>query len=680
MKFILLLVINFAVVIAHSQDKDPNFNHVADELIPADTDDDEGDLESRYENLTLLLSNPVDLNKVSADDLRQFYFLSENQIVQLIQYRKQQGEFLSVYELQAIPDFDQNTITLLSPLVKVVANEELINSSVVKRMFSKGNAYLITRWEKTLEEKSGFSDSLEQSQKYQGSDQKIFTRFRSTIPFDYSVGFTLEKDAGEKTQWNPRLRRFGADYNSAHVQLIDKGRLKNIILGDYQAQFAQGLVLGGSFGLGKSAETITTTRRTNIGFVPHSSAGESGFYRGAAASYDLAKRFRLSTFVSKIARDATVVENEGNTTVSAFQYAGFHRNENERNSEKNVGETVYGSVLHYRQERFDAGIIFQHIYFQYPVQKSVNAYNQFAFSGRENTNASLFFNYTVNNFCIFGEAVQSIGNGNAALVGILGSLTPALDISILYRNYQKNYYAFYANPFSENTQPQNETGIYWGMKYRWSRRWTLASYIDLFRFPWLGFRRYAPASGHEWLSRITFSPSRKVSLFAQVRQERKARNTSDETIQYNLDDGLKTNLWASMSYAEGILRIRTRVQYSTYRFNGKLSDGIVLLQGVGFEIGKFQLTGHYALFQTKDFDNRQYVYENDVYLVFTLPFYDGKGTRSMLMLQYGISKHLSLYLRYSRSYFSDKAQIGSGLESINGNMKNDVKFQTVFRF
>jgi hypothetical protein len=680
MKRVLLVILSLQTCLLYSQDKESNFNRVADELISTESDDEESDLESRYENLTLFLSNPVDLNKASTDDLRQFYFLTEHQIQQFIKYRNEQGQLLSVYELQAIPDFDQNAISILAPLVKVTANEDLINSSLAKRIISKGNSYLIMRWDKTLEDKEGFSDSLDISRRYQGSDQKMFTRFRSTLPFDYSVGFTLEKDAGEKIRWNPRKRRFGGDHSSAHLQLMNKGRLKNIIIGDYQAQFAQGLVTGGSFGLGKSAETITTTRRTSIGFVPHASAGESGFYRGVATAYDLQKHLRLSAFISHIKRDATLIENETGTIVSAFQYSGSHRSENEQATERNTGETIYGSALHYKTETFDAGIIFQKTEFEFPIEKSATVYNQFAFAGHSNTNASVFYNYTINNFCLFGEAAKSFRGGSAILTGILGSLTPSFDVSILYRNYQKNYYSFYANPFSENTQPQNETGIYWGIKYRWNRRWTFASYLDLFRFPWLTFRRYSPSAGHEWLGRITFQPSRKMSLFAQVRQEKKARNTSDESVQYILDDGTKTNFWASFNYAEGILRMRTRIQYSTYQFNGNFSDGIVLLQGLSFEVGKFQVTGHYALFQTEDFDNRQYVYENDVYLVFSLPSYDGTGTRSMVMVQYSLSKQLSLYFRYSKSYFSNKQEIGTGLERIEGNTKNDVKFQALLRF
>ncbi len=679
MKYALIITLSLIALTGSAQDKQSDLIRVADDLVSIENEDDESELESRYENLTLLLQHPIDLNKVNADDLRQFYFLNESQIQTLLRYRNEHGSFVSVYELQAVEDLDQNTISLLAPLVKVVANESLINTSLAKRMLSRGNSYLITRWEKTLEEKAGYRDSSA-ANAYQGSDQKIFMRFRSAIPSDYSVGITLEKDAGETIQWNPRKRKFGGDYSSAHLQLINKGRLRNLIAGDYQAQFAQGLVLGGAFGLGKSAETITTTRRTTLGFLPHTSAGESGFYRGFAATYELMKNLRMSAFVSHIKRDASISVEEEGKTITAFQYSGFHRNESEIARERNATETVSGAVVHYNRKQFDGGLIVQQTSFEHPMERIPNSYNQFAFSGRSNLNASIFYNYTINNFCFFGEIAKTHRAGSAIVTGAIGSLTPAFDISILYRNYRPDYYLFYGNAFSENTQPQNETGIYWGVKYKFNRRWTAAGYFDMFRFPWLAFRRYGPTYGHEWLGRVTFSPSRKITLFAQARQENKSRNTADESIQYIVKDGLKSNFWASVAFSEGALRMRTRVQYSTYRFNGKTSDGIVLLQGIGAEFGKFQVTGHYALFETDDFDNRQYVYENDVYLVFSLPFYDGTGTRSILMLQYSFSKHLSVYVRYSRSYFSEREEIGSGPESIHGNTKNDVKFQVVLRF
>lgn len=674
------LALAFVTYSAMSQDNAANFNKIADEVISNESEEDQTILESRYENLTQLLSNPVDLNSVSAEELRQFFFLNENQIQQFIKYRSEQGALVSVYELQAIPGFDQNAIAALAPLVKVIDPGHRVNSSLLNRMTSAGNAYLIIRCEKTLEPKLGYSNAIDSTQKYQGTDLRFFTRFRSSVPLDYSFGFTLEKDAGEQFRWQPGQRKFGTDYNSVHLQLMNKGRLKNLIVGDYQAQFAQGVILGGAFGLGKSAETITTPRRTSIGFVPHTSAGESGFHRGIAATYQVLKRIRVSGFASQVIRDATLNEDDTGNTISSMQYSGFHRNTREQESSRNTNETILGSVVHYSRNNLDAGLIVQHLSFQYPVVKESNLYNQFTFSGKQNLNAGFFYNYTKNNFNFFGEAAKSLNGGFAGVAGLLGSLTSALDIAIVYRNYGRSYYSFYSNPFSENTQPQNETGIYWGLKYKWNRRWVFASYIDLFRFPWLGFRRYAPTSGYEWLTRITFQPSRKMTLFLQARQSEKARNLSEETTHYSLAYGRKSNVWASFNYAEGTFRLRTRLQYSTFSFNQETSDGIVLIQGIGFESGKFQFTAHYALFQTDDFDNRQYVYENDVYLVFSLPSYDGNGVRSMLMAQYAFSKKLSVSLRYARIYYRDKQEIGSGLEMITGNVKNDVKFQAVIRF
>jgi hypothetical protein len=681
MKSLLTIAIylSFLTLCAQNNDEGNTFNRIADELIPVDTDDENGDLESRYENLTLLIAHPLDLNKVTEESLRQFYFLTEKQIQQFLFYRKSQGNLLSVYELQAIPEFDQNTISYLAPLVKVVDADKNINASLIDRIFSKGNSYLMTRVETTVEKKQGYLTD-DSTQRYLGSAPRIFSRFRSAIPYDYSIGLTFEKDAGEKMLWQPNDRKFGADFASAHLQLMNKGRIRNLVIGDYQAQFAQGVILGGAFGLGKGAETITTSRRTNIGFVPHTSAGESGFYRGIALSYQIHSDFVLSPFVSWIKRDATLSMNETDTTISAFQYSGSHRNVNEIARQRNSSETAGGVVLHYKKKSFDAGVMLQYVGFDFALQKDDKVYNQFAFAGSTNANSGMFYNYTINNFCLFAEIARTHQQGNAIVTGIIGSLSSYFDLSILVRHYGKNYHSFYANPFSESTQPQNETGIYWGLKYKWNKRVSFASYVDLFRFPWLGFRRYTPSNGYEWLTRFNFQPSKKVSSFIQIRQESKARNLPDETIQYIVSKGTKTNYWASMSYAEGSLRLRTRIQYSTYTFDKKTSDGIVLLQGLGFEFGKFQFTGHYALFQTDDFDNRQYVYENDVYLAFSLPSYDGNGVRSMAMAEYKISKGLAVYVRYAKSYYRGKTEIGTGTEKINGNTKNDVKFQALIRF
>ena len=59
-----------------------------------------------YEGLLLFLSNPIDLNQATEQDLASLYILSNRQVQAFFDYKKRFGELVSVYELQAIPEFD----------------------------------------------------------------------------------------------------------------------------------------------------------------------------------------------------------------------------------------------------------------------------------------------------------------------------------------------------------------------------------------------------------------------------------------------------------------------------------------------------------------------------------------------------------------------------------------------
>ncbi len=88
----------------------------------------------------------------------------------------------------------------------------------------------------------------------------------------------------------------------------------------------------------------------------------------------------------------------------------------------------------------------------------------------------------------------------------------------------------------------------------------------------------------------------------------------------------------------------------------------------------------YALFDTDNYDNRHYVYENDVWLAYSLPAYYGKGVRKYILLAYTLNKQVSIWLRYAHTRYIDRNMIGAGVDAINGNTKNDIKFETRIKF
>ena len=73
------------------------------------------DFNTYTELLTNRLSNPLDINQASGEELKELLFLSDIQINALITYRTQLGDLLDLYELQAVPSWDLPTIRQALP-------------------------------------------------------------------------------------------------------------------------------------------------------------------------------------------------------------------------------------------------------------------------------------------------------------------------------------------------------------------------------------------------------------------------------------------------------------------------------------------------------------------------------------------------------------------------------------
>lgn len=678
---LLISVYLYATISAGGQlftDEQLDPQRINDELL-AYPDEDEHSGET-YENLMQLHSAPYDLNRVSAEELKSLHLLTDEQIDNLLLFRKEQGPFFDVYELQVIPGFDVDMAVRLRPFVSV---RDPMNSSgkpLLQRIFSKDHTYLVTRYERSFENRSG-SAGKTNPENFIGSPHKMYYRLRSFIPGDFSLGITGEKDAGERITFHPGRRHWGFDFNSFHFQVQNKGKLANLVLGDFQMQFGQGLILGGAFGLGKGGESVSTARRSSPGFLPYTSIDENRYQRGAAFTLQPGGRVRFSGFYSRAQRDANFSGNADSPVITSFHATGYHRSEGELAKRKSATEQSYGLVVQYAHGALDAGVTMHVLQWNFPLKKNPTLYNIFSFQGATNVNAGFFLNYRFRNISFFSELGQSVGAGRAGLAGMLISAHPTFDLAILLRNYSRNFHALYANAFSEGTLPQNERGVYWGWKYRPHRKHNFSGYVDLFSFPWLGFRRYAPSTGYEWLVRAAYHPSKKASAFAQFREERKSRNQTLPGNLYNISEGTKRNVVVQVDYGLGEkLRLRSRVQYNQFHFNERVTQGFAMFQDVRFAVGRFTLTGRHALFDTDHYDNRHYVYEHDAWLAYSLPVYAGHGVRNYALIEYKAHKRLTFWLRYARTRLLEPPEMVSGSDAIAGNMKNDVKFQARFRF
>lgn len=658
------------------------------DLFPVQT---EGiDYEAVFDALTQLYANPLDLNSATRDELSATYLLTERQLSSLATYRADFGDLLSPYELQAVPDFDGPTIRRLLPFVTVLTNTGLFGA-----LPTPTDNYLIVRYERTIEPQKGFSEAVADKRgnlptRYLGNAGQWYARYRYSRPRAFSVGLTMEKDPGEVMGWQPKKRRYGADYVSVHAQVQNRGRWRNILLGDYQMQIGQGLVLSAGFVLGKSAETVQTVRRPTLGARPYTSLTEYGYFRGATATYALHPNIDVTLLASRLRRDAnTVADSTNGTVATSLQTSGLHRTPSEIADQGSVRETDLGAhILYHTRQQLQIGLTVLQTTFDAYYRKRDLPYNRYEFTGTQNLVVGLHGGYVWRNWNLFGEMARSSGSqsnsgGIGAVAGALGSLTKKVDVAVLVRHYDRNFHSFYANAFSEGSRNSNETGAYLGLKYTVYRQVTLGGFVDAYRFRWWKYLVDAPSAGFDYLLQVRYTPNRQTAFYAVYHEEHKEKNLpgSKTTPKEVVGTTRRTvALNADYSPLRG-LALRSRVQWGRFAYQGRsASRGFALVQDATLDFRRLSLSGRVALFGTDDYDSRQYVYERDVLYAFSFPAYFNRGVRHYLLAQYNLSRHLDLWVRWARTDYTNVDTVGSDLDQINKPHKSEVKVQARWRF
>ncbi len=643
---------------------------------------DDIDYDDLYESLLQLYTNPLNINQASREQLLSLYLLTPRQASDILSHIEQNGKLISIYELQSIPSLDMNTIEAMLPFITV--EETTDGRSLLKRIATEPNKYLFLRGSRTLQSERGFRENS-----YIGDQNLFYGRFRISRKGDFSLGMTFEKDRGEQVVFDENQKGF--DFYSAHVMLENIGPVRKVIVGDFQAQYGQGLVYGAGFGVGKGAETITTVRRTTTGFRPYTSALESGFFRGVGVTTSLG-RFETALYYSHLKQDANIISDstysDFDEFVNSIQSSGLHRTLSERSARDRISETSMGGAVHYHISRdWNVGVTSIYSSFSRPLQRRPNNYNQYEFQGDENYVGSVYFSGTWQNFNLFGEGAVSKSGGTALVTGLIASLTPQIDFSYLHRNYARDFHTFYGNGFGEGSRVINEIGNYWGIRIRPWPKHELSFYYDRFKFPWLRFQVEAPSDGIEYLGRWTYRPSRSITLFAQFRQENKELTVQPEGSNLNiLSTGRKRNYLANLDYkVNKDLSLKTRVQFSDFLLNDEKTRGFLILQDINYSFWKFKLSGRIALVDTDDFANAQYVFEKNVLYAFSVRGLSGVGTRRYLLVQFKPNRRLTFWARIAESRFRDAETLttgrsGSGLNEVIGDTLTEVVLQGRLKF
>lgn len=659
----------------------------------------EADFTTLFEQLEIFYNRPINLNLAKKIDLEDLGLLNSIQINALLLHIEKNGKLIALEELQSVEGFDVETIRLIQPFVKVNGDLDQAKLSF-RNILNEGSSSLFIRYTRILEEQEGFSSiaaedlAENENARYLGSQDKLFTRYRFNYSNNLSLGFTAEKDAGERFTFEDDTldsgkvnKNYGFDFYSGHIFLQGFGVLKQLAIGDFQAQFGQGLTFWSGLAFGRTP-SIFTLKRNAPKLRPYTSVQEDLFFRGGGITLQH-KDLELTLFYSSKKADANISGRDtlaNENIISSISEDGFHRTPNEIEDENVVLQEFIGVNLSYEKRNFSFGITGVHNRIDASFQPRISAYNQFSQLDNENTNFGADFSYLFKNVNVFGEVSKSIDGGIGHTVGALIVLDKRLSFAIQNRRFEKNFIPIQSNAIGESSTNTNENGTFIGLEAKPSKTISISAFADRFSFDWLRFQTDAPSTGHRLLAQIDYKPSKKMTAYFRYRKRSRGRNdntVSNEGLRSLSQEGL-ANYRLNFAYqVTKEIELKSRVEFTRYTIgNGQNEEGLLIYQDIRFKKLSFplSLTLRYALFDTDSYNSRIYAYENDVLYAFSIPAFSGRGTRFYITTKYRIKRGIDLWLRFAQTYYTDRTTIGTGREEIDGNTRSEIKAQLRFKF
>ena len=546
-------------------------------------------LEEVQEELLELASYPINLNQTTADELSKLRFLSDEQIDAILLYQYQHP-FQDIYELQLIDCLKDYEIRNMLPFVEVKPTPYPSLKLGEKMYFREVVHY--AKHEMTLRMDARNIEDFE------GDPMYGKLRYRFNYRNRVQAGVTAMMAAGDG-----RLAMGDRWDYGGYIQLKDIGPMKTVVAGNYQASFGYGLVVGSPFKRGKSAY-IQSTATTDEGLKKYSSVGNSyNYFHGVGATARVSRWADVSAFYSL------------------------------RRGKEEAWQHVVGVNATGRWKRLKVGVT--------AVEEIEATSSQF----RERSQASYSLEvkrreasgamgvnarWNQGKVDIWGEVATSHGNkwGVGVITGVRYRPISDMNLLAIYRYYSPEFDNVYANSLCSWSRMKDEHGGYLGVEYNRLKNWQLSAFGDVWK------------TGFETMAQADFIPQKNYRMHTRFRVKRK-----DEKDTYSLR-------W-NMVYEFGQWKMKTQADGNMVQAEGEWTYGWSVLQDVEYRFADVPIVLQLRAqaFDAREWNNRVYIYENDVLYAYAIPFVYGLGGRFWLNARYKINDIFSVYLRVSETIY-----------------------------
>lgn len=551
--------------------------------------------EEVWDNLLELAEHPIDINTATEEDLRQLYFLSEQQIHDILQLAIRMP-LQSVYELRLLPSLTDYELRDLLPFVCVRPYVETTQLHA-REVFHYAQHDILLRMDARDIESHPLPDS-----------DPFYLSGRYT--FHYKDNIRAGLRITRPTDTPARDLQYGA-----YIRLRDIGRIKTLVAGNYQAGFGCGLVLAPTFHSGKSAYVLGAA--TTASGIKHYGGTDNASMHGIATTIRAHRYLDVSALYSMTAPNDSIYRH----TLGMNMHLRYQN----MSLDLTMLENLYTDSLRYYYEHA--------------------AYNQHYFRGTRQAVIGTALRWNLGIVQLFTElsTAQNRQWGYAAIAGM--HINPWHDIgfSLLYRYYSPWYDNTWGYAYSETSRINDENGLYIATDIRRLKNWRFSAYADVFRFDGVKYGiPFSPSWGYDLLLETQYRPSHDWCLNWRVRVKEKAKQEHYNT---RLSLSYQHRAWRLNTYIEAVCR-----RDSLHR----LSAGMLVAQDLEYHFPNQPMVLQARLqgFDVRQWDNRLYLYEHDVlYAYSSTPTY-GVGGRLTINYRYQICPQLGLYLKLAETLYT----------------------------
>ncbi len=659
---------------------------------------DEDEVENIILRLSAIHQNPFKIEIVTREQLFELPFLDAFAIDQIITWRDQFPDSLDFNHLKTRVSIDEIQMVLLTDFV-VFQGESSLPVSRKAKLYTfdnrgSGRKILFTdnRLFVVSPEPRGYQGP---NPYYVGNSMRYQERIQLRDD-PLTMHFARSKQAGEVMKYpsvsgfhtfHARYRRTANTYPKNSLVPDD------FLIGDYQAQFGQGLLLSRS-SMSTGTRTLQRFGGSRSTFTPYQSASSGRFQRGAAARFRW-KHNQLTLLYSNRSLSAAG-DNIGNYYMPGWTVT--RRTTAEEDRYKNLRLQSVGvftlSQMQFRQSYIVLGGGFFHHSFDAAIIKRNGLHNRYDFQEKHLNQWTTTLSFRQQGLAYDAELASSLGHGSALIHGLQYSQR-RVAIGVLHRSYDPDFHSLFGNAPGAWSGTSNESGTGAWLSIRPKTGQRIRIYADRFSSKEQRFSTLGPVSGYEYGMRLEqrISPSfwfygEYNSKTAEISEEvadiynRKRKVRSDRT-----SDTYKYSFRFEVSPA---LSFTSRIEYrrsipitsNTDESNrpNEMHKGFGLSQFVRYRMKYLEFYAQHTIFETDLYETRIYTYEYDMIQSVRIPSFAGSGERSYLMIHAEPAHWIKIRIKYGRTLYTDRVAIGTGNDQTWGSKRNDITAQLRFDF